>query len=106
MHLYVRIKFDKLLHPVGQPARTQSHRCGDPKPAGRIVCGLGKTNTYCLKLEQYIMGCAIEKFALFGHDQATGMAVKQRNANILLQSTDLSRDRGLGQMEFLGCMGE
>ncbi len=52
------------------------------------------------------MGRAIKQFALLGQDQPAGMPVEQLGADVLLQCTDLTADRGLGQMQFVGRMRE
>ena len=52
------------------------------------------------------MGGAIEQFALFGQDQAAGMAVEELDADILLQRGDLAADGRLGQVQLVGGMGK
>ena len=74
--------------------------------AARLLRRLRQLHLDGLQFEQDVMGGAIQKFALFGKDEATGMAMEQLDADVLLQRRDLAADRGLRQMKLVGCMGE
>ena len=52
------------------------------------------------------MGGTIEQLALFGEDEAAGMAVEQRYAEILLEGADLTADGGLAHVQRVAGVGE
>ena len=52
------------------------------------------------------MGSAIENFALFGKDEATGVTMEQRDIQILLERADLPAHRRLREAEIVARMGE
>ena len=49
---------------------------------------------------------AVEHLALFGEDQAAGVTVKQRYAQVRLKRADLPAHRRLAEAQFLAGMGE
>src|SRR5437763_8286316 len=52
------------------------------------------------------MSGTVEHLALFGQDEAAGMAVEQRYIEILLERADLAAHRRLRQAELMTGMGE
>ena len=106
LDLHVGIERQEFLHLVGQPALAETHRRGDAQLAGRLVGVLGQLDLDAFQLHQNFMGGAIEDFALFGEDQAAGMAMEQLDADILLQRRDLAADGRLGKVQLVGRMGE
>ena len=106
LDLHVGVKRQEFLHLVGQPALAETDRRGDAQLAGRLVGVLGQLNLDAFQLHQHFMGGAIKNFALFGEDQAAGMAMKQLDADILLERAHLAADGRLGQMQLVGRMGE
>ncbi|MEY9583171.1 hypothetical protein ABIA15_001928 [Sinorhizobium fredii] len=75
-----------------------------------LPLGLSVVSLSCaldaLELHQHFVRRPIEHFALFGQNQPARMAMKQLDADILLERTDLAADGGLREMEFVSRMRE
>jgi hypothetical protein len=81
-------------------------RGGDLEIAIRALAAVGQFSARRFKLHEHFVGGPIEQLALLGQDEATRMAVEQRNRELLLQRAYLARDRRLGEAELLPRMCE
>jgi hypothetical protein len=65
-------------------------RCGDLEVAARPLAAVGQLCARRLQLHEHVMGGAEQQVALFGEDQAAGVAVEQRDRQFLLERAHLS----------------
>lgn len=106
LDLHVRIELQELLDLVGEPALAETDCGRHAQLAARLVGRLGQLHLDRFELQQNVMGRAIEQLALFGQDEAARVAVEKLDANVLLESTDLSANGGLRQVQLVGRMRE
>ena len=52
---------------------------------GRLLRGFGQTGSHPLELLHHVVDGAEEVLALLGEDQAAGVAVEERHAEVLLE---------------------
>ena len=90
-----RIAFQEFIDARSQPGRAKGHRGGDFQRAARPFLGFTNAGFGHGKLGKDVMGGAIQQLALFGQNQATGMAVKKRNLDAFFKRADLSADSRL-----------
>ena len=64
---------------------------GDLEVAARPLAAVGELGARRLQLHEHVMRGAEQQVALFGEDQAAGMAMEQRHRELLLQRADLPR---------------
>ena len=100
------IKLGEFVQALGQPSCAEADRGRNSQHAGRPILGLLQPCLDGFELHQHVVRRAVEELALFGEDQAAGMAVKQRHRQFLLERADLARHRRLRQAELLTRMGE
>ncbi len=79
---------------------------GHAQIAVRPLPAVGELGTRGLELHEDIVRGAKKQFALLGQDQAAGMAVKQRDRQLLFERADLPRHRRLRKPELFAGMGE
>ena len=72
----------------------------------RPLAAVGQLGARRLELHEHVVRGAVEQFALLGEDQPARVAVKQRDAELLLERAHLPRHRRLRQPELLAGMGE
>jgi hypothetical protein len=101
-----RIKVDELGDARRQPYRAEADRGGDAQFARRLVLGIHEPRLGGGKLGEYIMRSAVEHLALLGQNQATGVAMKQRNVQLLLQRADLPAHGRLREAKLMAGMSE
>lgn len=106
LDLHIGIELQELLDLVGQPALAEADRRRHTQLAARLVGRLGQLHLDRFELQENVVCGAVKQFALFGQDQPASMAMKQLDADILLECADLTADGGLGQMQFVGCVRE
>ena len=100
------VEVDELAEPRREPVHADAGRGGHLELAIRLLAAVGELGARRLELHEHVVGDAVEHLALFGQDQAAGVAVKQRNRELLLQCADLPGHRRLRQAELLTRMGE
>ncbi len=102
----LRIERGEFAEPRDQPVDADAGRGGDLEVAARPLAAVGQFGARRLQLHEHVMRGAKQQVALFGQDQAAGMAVEQRDRKFLLQRADLARNRRLRQAELLAGMRE
>ena len=70
-------------------------RGGDLQVAVRPLAAVGQLGARGLELHGDVVRGPVEQFALFGENEAAGVAMKQRNREFLLQCAHLARNRRL-----------
>ncbi|SCM79246.1 hypothetical protein KL86PLE_90306 [uncultured Pleomorphomonas sp.] len=106
LQLDVGVEVDELVDARGQPGGADADGGGDAQRAGRALAAVGQPALHVLELQEHVMGGAVEQFALLGEDQAAGVAVEQRHAEILLEGADLAADGGLAHVQAVAGVGE
>jgi hypothetical protein len=81
-------------------------RGGDLEVAIGPLAAVGQPGAGGFELHRDVMRGAVKQFALLGEDKAAGMAMEQRNRELLLQCTHLAGNRRLRQAELRAGMGE
>ena len=102
----VRIEIEEFAEPRRQPMHADAGRGRHLEFAVRPLAAVGELGARRLQLHEHFMRRAVEHVALFGEDQAAGVAVKQRDRQLGFQRRNLARDRRLRQPEPLAGMGE
>ena len=74
--------------------------------AMRPLAAVGELGARGLEFQEHLVRGAVEQFALFGEDQAPRVAMKQRDAELLLERADLPRHRRLRQPKLLARVRE
>ncbi len=106
IHLDIRIKIDEFEQHRRQPGRAEGLGRRHLQLALGPVLGFRQLRLGHGELREHFMGGAIEQLALFGQDEAAGMAVEEGDVEAFLQRRDLARDRGLAEIQHLTRMGE
>ena len=78
----------------------------DLQRARRPVTRVGNLRLGHRELGRNLADRAIERLALFGQQQAAGMAVEQDRPEALLQRRDLAADRRLAELKSVAGAGE
>ena len=102
----LRVELDEFGDARRQPDGTEADRGVNSQFPRRLVLGIHETGLRCGELGEDVVRRPIEHFALFGQNQAAGVAMKQRDADFLLESADLPAYRRLRQPELVAGMGE
>ena len=106
LQLDLRVEIDELAEPRGQPIGAEAQRRRDPQFAVRLLPAVDEPTAHSVELEDHVAHGAEQHFALLGQNEAAGMAMKQRRAEVGLQRPDLSADRRLAEAQRLARMGE
>ena len=100
------IEIDELAEPRREPMHADARRRRHAQIAVRPLAAVGELGARGFELHEHVVRGAIEQFALLGQDQAAGVAMKQRDRQLLLERAHLARHRRLRQPELLAGMGE
>ena len=102
----VGIEIDEFAEPRRQPVDADARRRGHAQIAVRPLAAVGQFGARRFELHEHVVRGAIQQLALLGQDQAAGVAMKQRDRQLLFERADLARDRRLRQPELLAGMRE
>ena len=102
----IGIKIEEFAEPRREPMHADAGRGRHFEFAVGPFAAVGELGARGLELHEHFMRGAVQHLALFGQDQAAGMAVKQRDRKLGLQRRNLARYRRLRQAEPLAGMGE
>ncbi len=100
------IALEELAQPGREPGGAEADRGGDLDAPGRLLLALGQQRLGHRQLGEHLADRAVQALALLGQDQAAGVAVEQRDLEVLLEGRDLARDRGLAEVQGFARMGE
>ena len=72
----------------------------------RLLPAVDESAAHGVEFKNHVAHGAEQHFALFGQNETSGVAVKQRRAKVGLQRTDLTTYRRLAETQRLAGMGE
>ena len=102
----VGIKLNEFSQPRREPMHPDARRRGHAQIAVRSLATVGELCACRFELHEHVVRGVMKKLALLRENEPAGMAVKQRDAELLLQCRDLARHRRLRQAKLLAGMGE
>ena len=104
--MHIRIELHELPEPRGEPVHPDARSGGDAQLAVRPLARIGQLRPRRLELHEDVMRGVVEELALLGEDEPAGVAMKQRDAQLLLERGDLPRYSRLREPERLAGVGE
>ena len=105
-HRHVGVGGQEPAEPRRQPVRPEPDRRGHLQPPGRLLLAFGQQRLRHRQLGEHVAHRAVEALALLGQDQAAGVAMEQRDLQVLLQRRDLSAHGGLAEVQRIARVGE
>ena len=96
---HVGIEVEELGDPLRQPDRAEADGGRHLEFAGRPLARLDEAGAGRLEPHAHVARGAEEQVALFGQDQAAGMAVEERRFQLALEGADLPAHGGLAEAE-------
>ncbi len=102
----VGIEIDELAESRGEPVQADTGRGRDPQLSVGPLLAVGQLGARRFELHEYVVRGVVQQLALLGEDEPAGMAVEQRDAELLLERRHLPRHCRLRQAELLARMGE
>src|SRR5437763_1517749 len=83
-------RLGEFTEPRDQPVDADAGRGGDLEITARPLAAVGQFGARRLELHEHVMRGAEQEVALLGEDQAAGVAMEQRDRELLLQRGDLA----------------
>ena len=103
---HVGIHVEELVQPWREPDRAKRDSRGHLEASRRLLLALGQQRLGDRQLGEYLTHRAVQRLALLGQDQPTGVAVEQRHLQGFLERRDLPRYRRLAEIERVSRVGE
>jgi len=97
--LNIGVEIDEFVHARRQPRCAKAHSCRNAQLARGLLTGIDETGFDLIELHENFARGAKQEFALLGQDQTAGMAMKQRNIEILLKRAYLAADSRLAHIQ-------
>ena len=101
-----RVELDEFAQARRQPIGAQRQGGGDAQVAMRLFAGVDQPAAHRVELEHDVLHRFVQHFALLGENEAAGVAMKERRAEVLFERADLPAHRGLAQAQRLAGVGE
>ena len=102
----IGIEVDEFAEPRRQPMHADAGRGLHLEFAVRPLLAVGQLGARGFELHEDVVRRMVQQLALLGQDQAAGVAMKQRDAELLFERGDLPRYRRLRQSELLAGVRE
>ena len=106
LQLDLRVELDEFAQSRREPVGAEPERGRHPEFAVRLLAGVDQAAAHRVELEHDVVHRAEQHFALFGQDEAAGVAMEERRAEVGFERADLAADRGLAETQRLAGVGE